>query len=538
VKTRERVIASTDLTHSQARFAAGARWPGATRTGPRGGLLRRAVLTLLFLLPSLSPAPAHAVGGWEPLTEGIAYREFQLAGPNRAYVARMDRENPDLIIDSGIALGHIGAGKETVSQIAPRYDQALNSWGGTWGSRNRVVVAINGSFYNTSTGVPYSGIVHSGVYTKWYGNLGGSSGFAWTLDRQAFIGQCVYHRPEKQVLTYLASGATQAVNGVDVGGEDNDLILFTPDSGLPPSVGTGRINMLVELERPLFVLPLPAMVRGSIRELREDLFPAPLAFDSVVVSASGTARTALEKHARVGDSIGISLEITDLGPDCNTWQALDWTKTYAGVGGSFDFLLDGDIQSFSDAGATSRQPRTAVCFDDQWVYFLVVDGRDPGRSVGMTIDELGRFCRDTLEARWGINQDGGGSSTMWVQGQVRNVPSDGTERAVANGLMMIVVEPPENSTRFAPSHSVVASVETELRLGPGDNYDVGSLLPAGIVGKILHHSDATDGVMARGAHWWKVALSETEGWVKEDDLSPLAGEPAWLWPDIWPLLTH
>jgi hypothetical protein len=290
------------------------------------------------------------------------------------------------------------------------------------------------------------------------------------------------------------------------------------------------------LHRPLLILPLPALVRGTIRELREDVVPSRLAFDSIVVSASGTARALLEENAHVGDSIGISLEITDLGPDCDTWQGLDWTKTYAGVGGSFDFLLDGDLQSFTDAGATTRQPRTAVCFNEDWIYFVVVDGRDPGRSVGMTIDELGRFCRDTLGALWGINQDGGGSSTMWVQSRVRNVPSDGTEREVANGLMMIVVEPPENSTRFSPFQSVVVRTETVLRLGPGDNYDVAALLPDGIVGEIVHHSDATDGVLARDAHWWKVVFSETEGWVNEDDLRTLIGDPDWLWPDIWPRL--
>jgi hypothetical protein len=493
------------------------------------------MLALLFLVPILSPAPALAEDGWEPLTEGIAYREFLLAGPNRAYVARMDRANPSLIIDSAIALGQVGAGKEPVSQMVTRYDQAINAWGGSWGSRNRVIVAINGSFYNTSTGVPYSGIVHSGMYTRWYGSLGGSSGFAWTLDRQAFIGQCVYHRPEKQLLTYLASGATQLISGVDVPGEGNDLILLTPDAGLPSSMGAGRINMLVELERPLLILPVPRMVRGTIRELREDVIPTELAFDAIVVSASGAARTLLERNARVGDSIGVSLEITDLGPDCNTWEGPDWTKTYASVGGSFNFLLDGDIQSFDNVGATTRHPRTAICFNDDWIYFIVVDGRDPARSIGMTIDELGLFCRDTLGARWGINQDGGGSSTMWVQGEVRNVPSDGTERAVANGLMMIVAEPAENSTRFAPLQSVVASGQTELRLGPGDNYDVTALLPAGIVGEILHHSDTTDGVLARGSHWWKVAFSGSEGWVNEDDLGPLTGEPVRIWPDIWPL---
>ncbi|MCX6072132.1 MAG: hypothetical protein NTU91_14970, partial [Chloroflexi bacterium] len=171
------------MRHPDLRWTA-TTWSRACHAASRNGFLRRvarAFLALLFLMPALSSVAGHAEDGWQPLIEGIDYREFLLAGPNRAYVARMDRANPDLIIDSGIALGQLGAGKETVSQMAPRYDQAINAWGGTWGSRNRVVVAINGSFYNTSTGMPHSGIVHSGVYTKWYGSLGGSSGFIWTL---------------------------------------------------------------------------------------------------------------------------------------------------------------------------------------------------------------------------------------------------------------------------------------------------------------------------------------------------------------------
>lgn len=489
---------------------------------------------VLFLAWVFAGSPVGAQDGWRTLVDGIAYREFFLSGPNRAYVARLDRSHPELIIDSGIALGEVGAGKETVSAMAPRYDQAINAWGGMWGNRNQVVVAINGSFYDTRTGVPESGVVHSGSYTKWYGSLGGGSGFAWTLDREAFIGQCVYHRPEKQVLTYLANGTTQPINGVDVKGEGDDLIVITPDSGLSAAVGSGRLNMLVEMERPLLILPLPAMARGTIRELRADALPAALPFDHLIVSASGSARTLLERNARTGDRIGISLEITDLGPDCNTYLNRDWTKTYAGVGGSFGFLLDGSLQSFDDLGATTRHPRTAVCFNDDWIYFVVVDGRDPGRSVGMTIEELGLFCRDTLGAAWGINQDGGGSSTMWVQGTVRNVPSDGTERAVANGLMMIAVEPPDNSTLFRPSQAVVTVEGTSLRLGPGDNYEAAAWLPPGIVGEVVPHSDLTDGVLARGAHWWKVAYSQSAGWVDEAFLAPADSSASVPVPDTWP----
>ena len=41
-------------------------------------------------------------------------------------------------------------------------------------------------------------------------------------------------------------------------------------------------------------------------------------------------------------------------------------------------------------------------------------------SVGMSIHELAVFARDTLGATWGVAQDGGGSSTMVINGQVVN----------------------------------------------------------------------------------------------------------------------
>jgi hypothetical protein len=45
---------------------------------------------------------------------------------------------------------------------------------------------------------------------------------------------------------------------------------------------------------------------------------------------------------------------------------------------------------------------------------------DSQNSEGMTIPELARSAKNTLGASWGISQDGGGSSTMVVNGQVMN----------------------------------------------------------------------------------------------------------------------
>jgi len=73
-------------------------------------------------------------------------------------------------------------------------------------------------------------------------------------------------------------------------------------------------------------------------------------------------------------------------------------------------LREGKIPHWDDVGATTRHPRSAVCFNDEWVFFVVVDGRDDAYSRGMTLSELATFCKDRLGARWGVNLDGGGST--------------------------------------------------------------------------------------------------------------------------------
>ncbi|NIP44251.1 MAG: hypothetical protein GWN61_22710, partial [candidate division Zixibacteria bacterium] len=72
----------------------------------------------------------------------------------------------------------------------------------------------------------------------------------------------------------------------------------------------------------------------------------------------------------------------------------------------------------------------AIAYNSEFIYFIVVDGRNPGVSEGMTIGMLGRFSEFILGATDGVSLDGGGSSTMWVksplwiEGRVVNNPSD------------------------------------------------------------------------------------------------------------------
>jgi exopolysaccharide biosynthesis protein len=87
--------------------------------------------------------------------------------------------------------------------------------------------------------------------------------------------------------------------------------------------------------------------------------------------------------------------------------------------------------------AEARHPRTAigVSKDRRTAWLFIVDGRST-TSVGMTTSEVA----DALTAlgAWdALNFDGGGSTTLVIDGQVVNKPTDATgEREVGNALLV------------------------------------------------------------------------------------------------------
>jgi hypothetical protein len=99
-----------------------------------------------------------------------------------------------------------------------------------------------------------------------------------------------------------------------------------------------------------------------------------------------------------------------------------------------------------------RHPRTVFAWNATHWFLMVVDGRSD-RSVGMTFTEMADFLTTELQATDALNLDGGGSSTMVVDGIVRNVPSDGRQRAIANALLLISEDPPTTTVPFAEDFS-------------------------------------------------------------------------------------
>jgi hypothetical protein len=83
-----------------------------------------------------------------------------------------------------------------------------------------------------------------------------------------------------------------------------------------------------------------------------------------------------------------------------------------------------------------RHPRTAMGWSKDHYFLVEVDGRQSNISVGMTFPELADYLVK-LGCEEAMNFDGGGSSTLWALGMVRNSPSEGDERPSANALVVI-----------------------------------------------------------------------------------------------------
>jgi hypothetical protein len=142
----------------------------------------------------------------------------------------------------------------------------------------------------------------------------------------------------------------------------------------------------------------------------------------------------------------------------------------------------------------------------------------------MTFTDVGSFCKDELKATHAILQDGGGSSTLWVNGQVKNTPSGkgkdekyGALRAVANGLFIAQVLPPKKSDVFQTGQRVRFKNAGELRLGPGTNFGSAGKVSSTDAGTI--QAEPLNGIFAKGNYWWYCRFGEADGWAALEQLT-------------------
>ena len=214
--------------------------------------------------------------------------------------------------------------------------------------------------------------------------------------------------------------------------QENRPELYTPAVGASTRTRGGRELVLERGDRGLW-LPLQVSARcvARVREVRED-GDTPLTPETMVLSLSPTLAGSLSSPGP-----GALLQILT-----RTSPPLAGVKTALSGGpvlvrsGRRQRIVPPAEESYEFTSMLERHPRTAIGWTRDDYLLVVVDGRQRDLSAGMTLDELARHMvgLGCLEA---MNLDGGGSTTLWFDGQVRNRPCDGYERTVANSVLVV-----------------------------------------------------------------------------------------------------
>lgn len=121
-------------------------------------------------------------------------------------------------------------------------------------------------------------------------------------------------------------------------------------------------------------------------------------------------------------------------------------RVYSAISGDRMLVLQG--QPVPDLNDSELNPRTATGLNKngRYVYLIVVDGRQPFYSAGITFADLAQLLIDQ-GVYVAMSLDGGGSSTLVVEGEngepvILNSPIDnyipGRERPVANHIGVYV----------------------------------------------------------------------------------------------------
>jgi hypothetical protein len=235
---------------------------------------------------------------------------------------------------------------------------------------------------------------------------------------------------------------------------DDLVVLYTPAIGTTTKTPKGR-ELVLEAAEGSRWLPLQLNRTYTARVREENLEGnSPLTTDCMVLSIG---RQMLRQFAAVKP--GSVLQIS-------TACSPTLTGVQAALSGGPALVLEGKRQkvraSIDDAYELSsmveRHPRTAFGWNERCFFLVVVDGRQRDLSVGMTLDELSAYLLK-LGCKMALNLDGGGSSTLWFDGEVRNEPCDGYERAVANGLLVGVRQGARDKVNGSSSNQAGSSAQ-------------------------------------------------------------------------------
>ncbi len=249
----------------------------------------------------------------------------------------------------------------------------------------------------------------------------------------------LFDEPEWEASLILPDTSTIKIDGINRVAKPNEIIIATPKGGLA-SAQVPSYHFILRAEQPLRAF---GETSAEFRYVVPDTKAVSVEEPNFVLVAGPQRYQALIPHARAGNLWKIKISLKG---------ALHYGAIEYAVGGGPRLLRDGKIvqdytkERFAPSLYAQKHPRTAIgVTSNSDVLWVVVEGRWP-LSEGVTLQELAEIMK-RLGCVDAINLDGGGSSALFAGDLLLNRPSDGSERPVANALLLYAPPwpPPERT---------------------------------------------------------------------------------------------
>ncbi|HEV2901912.1 MAG TPA: phosphodiester glycosidase family protein [Gaiellaceae bacterium] len=385
-------------------------------------MLRKAIL--LGLLAGIFASPA--AGAQQLLMPGVTYEkrlQFTRFGPQAMHILTAPKPAGGLYGLKPVLSNGAATGRERVTSMQRRAEASAT------------VAGVNGDLFTWADGIPSSGLIQDGVLRTTphpkRSMLGVDAVGNLRVDRIAMLG------------TWQGSGPRRPIQLVNRPPGPNGTTLYTPSYGSTTPTGNGVFEAVLA---PFPSATPNADLVGFVSENRRGGTPIPPG--GAVLAARGTQAQRMAVEAVTADTVSVRLVLRP-----------EWRDVPEALGGGPELIRQGrpifrPNEDFGTYHLNRRHPRTAVGQrSDGRIVMLVVDGRRPGYSSGMTNFELAQTM-----ARLGVVTasalDSGGSSTMAFGGELLSRPSDsGGERLVSEALLVMYygVHAPATELSFSPN---------------------------------------------------------------------------------------
>lgn len=304
--------------------------------------------------------------------------------PVRINVVEINQKlNPNLQINPQLSSSRL-ASKSTITTLA---------------RKNNSLVAINGTYFKPQTGVPLGTLMINGkIYTGPIYNRVAMGIFDEGFDMARL-------ELNAQVKSFKGNLKVDNINQPRM--LSTHVIVYTPEWGsfAPPSPKYGK-QIAVE--------------NGKIVSIGTQTMPIPHNGYVIVGPDERLSKLYRAKH--------VDLDIKTI-PNWDNVKHIISGGPYLVKNG--EVFVDMTEQKLGAIGG--KNPRTAIGYTQDGNFIMVaVDGRE-GASVGLTLKELAWFMK-SIGCINAMNLDGGGSTVMYVNGRVVNMPKVKGGIALSNAL--------------------------------------------------------------------------------------------------------